>query len=265
VLALLAGLHYLVLGDEASWGDPLEEHEEPLREWMASYTVQTNEVQRSWVLLPLFLRAMRGAGPVHVVELGASAGLNLVWDRYRYEYVAGSWGPAEAPFTLRGEERSFIPGELLAETIDVRSRIGIDRAPVDVRDHDAVRYLKAFVWADQADRMALLESAIEVVSSDPPEIVRGELPDALPGVLEGLPRDGLALVFQTAMLGYLTQEGRDAVRDQLQAVDRELVFVSGGTPREQEGAWGMRIFRPGREREFLGHADFHGAWLDYRL
>ena len=67
------------------------------------------------------------------------------------------------------------------------------------------------------------------------------------------------------MLGYLTQEGRDAVRDCLQAADRELVFVSAGTPREQEGAWGMRIFRPGKEREFIGHADFHGAWLDYRL
>jgi hypothetical protein len=266
VLALLAGLHYLVLDGQASWDDPLEEHEEPLCEWMERYTVQTNEVQRSWVLLPLFLHATRGAEAVHVLELGASAGLNLVWDRYGYEYEAGSWGDAGAPIRLAGTERGRpIPAALLEWRPTIRSRVGIDRAPVDLRSDDAARYLKAFMWADQAERMRRLESAIEVVRADPPQLVAGELPEALPAVLDGIPDDGLVLVFQTAVLGYLTQEGRNRVRDHLQAVDRKLVFVSGGTPRGQERTWGMRIFRPGKEREFIGHADFHGAWLDYRL
>jgi hypothetical protein len=265
VLALLAGLHYLVLSGQASWDDPFEEHEAQLREWMERYTVQTNEVQRSWVLLPLFLHATRGAEAVHVLELGASAGLNLVWDRFRYEYEAGSWGSADAWLTLRGEERRPIPAALLGWRPTIRSRVGIDRAPVDLRGDDAARYLKAFVWADQDERMRRLESVIEAVRADPPQLVAGELPDALPVVLDGIPDDGLVLVFQTAVLGYLTQEGRNRVRDYLQAVDRDLVFVSAGTPRGQEGAWGMRIFRPGKEREFIGHADFHGAWLDYDL
>jgi hypothetical protein len=267
VLALLAGLHYLVLEGDATWDDPLEQHEERLREWLASYTVQTNEVQRSWVLLPLFLRATQGADrPVDVLELGASAGLNLVWDRYRYGYKGGSWGPEDAPLVLTGEERGRpVPADLLEWRPEIRSRVGIDRAPVDLRGNEAARYLKAFVWADQADRMAALDAAIEAVRADPPDIVQGELPEALPGVLGALPRDGLVLVFQTAVLGYLTQEGRDRVRDVLNAQARELVFVSGGTPREQEGAWGMRIFRPGTGREFIGHADFHGAWLEYEL
>ena len=266
VLALLAGLHDLVLRGDASWDDPLSEHEEPLREWLERYTVQTNEVQRSWVLLPLFLHATRNAEAVHVLELGASAGLNLVWDRYRYEYEAASWGDADAALRLVGDERgSPIPAAVLERRPEIRSRVGIDRAPVDLGDDEAARYLKAFVWADQDERMRRLDAAIEAVRADPPQLVAGELPDALPKVLAGIPDDALVLVFQTAVLGYLTQEGRNRVRDYLQAVDRDLVFVSGGTPRGREGMWGMRVFRPGKEREFIGHADFHGAWLEYEL
>lgn len=265
ILALLAGLHYLVLRGEATWDDSLGEHEPFLREWLARFDVQTNEVQRCWVLLPLFLHATRGAETVDVVELGSSAGLNLVWDRYRYEYEAGSWGPGDSPITLRGTERGPVPDDLLSFAPPIRSRVGIDRAPVDVTTPEGVDYLKAFVWAGQEDRLARLDAAVDVLCADPPQVVQGDLPDVLPEVLAGLPRDGLTLVFQTAVLGYLSSDERARVRATLERPGRDLVFVSAGSPREVEQAWGMRVFRPGREREFVGHADFHGAWLDYTL
>jgi len=74
-----------VLAGEASWDDPVDAHAEFLREFVRTQSVQTNEVQRSWVLLPCFLRAaeLLGVDELDVVELGPSAGLNLVWDRYR--------------------------------------------------------------------------------------------------------------------------------------------------------------------------------------
>ena len=254
-----------MLGGQASWDDPLAEHELFLREWVGARGVQTNEVQRSWVLLPLFLHALRDAGAVDVVELGSSAGLNLVWDRYRYVYEAGSWGPAEAALTLRGEERQPLPGELFSVAPQIRSRIGIDRAPVDLRSEEAVRYLRSFVWAGQEERMARLEAAIETVRTDPPEIVQAELPQGLSELFAGLPRDGTTLVFQTAFLGYLSDEGRARVRGAIEEAgkDRDLVFVSAGSPRADNGWWGMRVYRPGREREFAGHADYHGDWLEY--
>jgi hypothetical protein len=104
LLALLAGLHYLVLGGEATWDDPLERHADFLADFVQRQGVQTNEVQRLWVLLPLFLRATRGADVVDVVELGASGGLNLVFDRYRYVYERGEWGARGAPLALSGTE-----------------------------------------------------------------------------------------------------------------------------------------------------------------
>ena len=135
-LRLLSGLHYLVLGGEAGWDDPLEEHAAFLREFVASQGVQTNEVQRSWVLLPLLLRVAErtGAETFDLVELGPSAGLNLVWDRYAYRYEAGEWGREDAVLSFEGEERRPVPAELLRLEPRVRGRIGIDRAPIDVTD-----------------------------------------------------------------------------------------------------------------------------------
>lgn len=267
-LRLLGGLHYLVLAGEASWDavdEALERHADFLRRFVAEQPVQTNEVQRCWVLLPLFLHAAGAAEAVDVVELGASAGLNLLWDRYRYRYERGGWGPPDAPLTLAGEERRPLPAELLQSGLRVHSRIGIDRSPVDATTAEGARLLRSFVWAGQDERLDRLERAISVLRPDPPRIVRGDAAEALPRVLDGLPRDGLTLVFQTSVLEYLSQEAREHLRDVIDRADLDLVFVSSGTPRTERRAWGMRIYRPGGERVFVGHADYHGTWLDYDL
>ncbi len=262
-LRLLGGLHYLVLGGDASWDDPPSAHADFLREFVRTQGVQTNEVQRSWVLLPLFLHATRAfADEVDVIELGPSAGLNLVWDRYRYAYAAGEWGPADSPLRLTGEERSPVPAGLLARSPSVRRRIGIDLAPIDVSTDDGARLLKCFVWADQIERLERMTRAIEVVRAAPPELVRGDIADTLPHVLEDVP----TLVVQTAVFGYVDDETRRRVRETFARAHAPLVFVTAGQPRGEEYlyVWGMRVVRyPGGEREFVGHADVHGAWLEY--
>jgi hypothetical protein len=261
-LRLLGGLHYLVLGGAASWDDPIEQHADFLREFVAGQGVQTNEVQRSWILLPCFLRSaeLLGTDELDVVELGPSAGLNLVWDRYRYRYQAGEWGPATAALRLSGEERSPIPARVLERVLRVRRRVGIDLTPIDVTTDHGARLLQCFVWAGQGERLERLRRAIAVLREDPPELVRGDIAEELPGVLQDFP----TIVFQTAVFGYVDEATVQSVRATL-SEPRPLAFVSAGGGRTGELAWGMRIFRPGDEREFVGHADFHGAWLDYAL
>jgi hypothetical protein len=251
-----------VLGGEASWDEvdaAFEEHEDFLRRFVAEQPVQTNEVQRSWVLLPLFLHAV-GSAQVHVVELGASAGLNLVWNRYRYRYEQGAWGPADAPLELAGEERRPVPARLLERELRVLSRVGIDLAPIDVATEDGARLLRSFVWAGQEDRLARLDRAVEALRADPPELIQGDVADVLPEVLSGL--HGPVLVFQTALFQFLDDEARATVRAALAA--RDVAFVSAGKPRDDPRSWGMRIYCGGA-REFVGHADYHGTWLDYEL
>jgi len=269
-LRLLGGLHYLVLGGEAAWDDSLEEHREFLAEFVRSQGVQTNEAQRSWVLVPLFLRVAHrtGAEVVDLVELGPSAGLNLVWDRYRCVYESGGWGPEDASLTLTGEERKPVSAELLQLDLRPRGRIGIELNPVDVTTEQGARLLKCFVWGDQVDRLDRLDRAIDALREDPPELVRGDYVEELPKVLEDRDPNVLTVGFETASLGYVTDQGRARVKATLDDAGRtgSLVFVASGKSRSGGSHWGLRIvYYPGAEREFAGEADFHGAWLEWWL
>jgi hypothetical protein len=270
-LRMLGGLHFLVLGGRANWDDPLELHRGFLSDFVQTQGVQTNEVQRSWVLVPLLLQIAQrtGAEAFDLVELGPSAGLNLVWDRYGYRYEAGEWGADGAQLWFEGEERRLVPRELLERRPTVRARVGIDRAPIDVTSEHGARLLRSFVWAGQDDRLRRLDQAIDALRVDPPELVRGDYVDTLPDVLAGLPREALTVVFQTASFGYIGDEGRARVRSVLEEAGekRSLAFISTGKPRSpEEDCWGLRIvYWPGGEREFAGHADYHGSWLQWEL
>jgi hypothetical protein len=272
-LRLLGGLHYLVLDGRATWDDlpgALSAEAGFLREFVATQGVQTNEVQRSWVLLPLFLRVVQrtGAATLDLVELGPSAGLNLVWDRYGYRYETGAWGPGAAALVLSGEERRAVPGELLELEPRIGRRLGIDRSPVDVTTDDGARLLTSFVWADQRERIERLQEAVQALRAGPPELLQGDLVELLPGVLDGRSADALTVVFQTAVLGYLDDERRARLRQVLADAGAAgpLAFVTTGRSRSGAHVWGLRItYWPSGTREFAGHADYHGAWLDWEL
>jgi hypothetical protein len=270
-LKVAGGLHYLVLEGRASWGDvpaALVEHRDFLARFVAEQPVQTNEVQRSWMLLPCFLEAVRrtGVDELDLIELGPSAGLNLVWDRYRYRYAAGDWGPEGSPVVLSGEERRPVPGELLLAAPRVRSRVGVDASPIDVTSDDGARLLKCFVWPDQTWRLELLDRAIEAVRADPPVLVRGDVVEELPGLLAGRRSGALTVVYQTAVLGYVVPEGTKRVYAALDdaAAAGPLAYVGTHQPApDVHTHYGLALRVWPGEREIVAEADFHGAWLDW--
>jgi hypothetical protein len=225
-------------------------------------------VRRSWILAPCFLLLAEesGAEIFDLVELGASAGFNLLWDRYHHVYEAGEWGSADAALSFEGEERRPVPGRLLGRRPRIRRRVGIDLNPLDVtRDEDALR-LRSFVWADQRERLELLDCAMAAVREAPPELVRGDYVERLPELLAERRGGALTVVFQTASLGYVTAEERQRVRDTLaEAADSEPFGWIGSAPPLEEGltAWGMDVHLLPGERRIVAHADFHGAWIDW--
>jgi len=224
-------------------------------------------VQRSWTLVPCFLTAARDAGQevLDVVELGPSAGLNLVWDRYRYRYAQGAWGGAGALVELSGEEHRPVPAGLLKLSPCVRRRVGIDASPIDVTTEAGARLLRSFVWPDQSWRLHLLDRAIAALRDDPPELVRGDFVEELPRLLAGRQPGALTLVFQTAVTGYVDEEGWRRVQAALRRAgeDGTLAYVWTARPDEGEHTyWGVFLrLCPGGETRLLAHADFHGAWL----
>jgi hypothetical protein len=273
-LRVAAGLHYLVLDGRANWDaarEAITAHADFLRRFVAEQRIQTNEVQRSWMLLPCFLAVARAAGvqTLDVVELGPSAGLNLVWDRYRYRYANGEWGPKDGLLELSGDERQPVPAHLLGSSPRVRSRVGVDLNPIDVTTDDGARLLKSFVWADQTWRLELLDRAIAALRRDPPELVRGDIVDELPRLLERRRPDALTLVFQTAVLSYVPRDGRERVRRALEQAAQSgmLAYVSTAQPAEEVHTYyGLFVQQwPDGRRRLVAHADFHGAWLEWRV
>src|SRR6266496_312917 len=247
-LRLLGALHALVLAGRASWEDvdaALEQHADYLARAVAERPVQTNEVQRCWVLLPCFLELARRTGheQLDLVELGPSAGLNLMWDRYRYSYAAGEWGSAEAELSLGGEERRPVPAELLRVRPRVRHRTGIDSTPVDVTTEEGKLLLKSFVWPDQPHRLEMLDHAVATLREDPPRLVRADIAEELPHVLAERRDGALTVVWETAALGYLPDEGRRRVHEALEAAGKEapLAWVSGAGSERSQQEWAMKI------------------------
>jgi hypothetical protein len=273
-LRLFSALHFLVLRGDVAWDQidvALTEYQPELRRLVAEQSIQTNEVQRCWLLLPCFLEAVRrtGASTVDLVELGASAGLNLLWDRYAYRYAQGDWGTRSAPLTLTGEEKAEVPADLLGVRPTVGFRVGVDVAPIDATTDEGALMLKSFVWADQAWRLELLDRAIAVCRNERSQVEPGSIPDVLPRLLEQRRDDALTIVWQTAVFGYLSLDERQAVRVAMHESGRRrgnLAFVEATKPDDgSDTYWGLFVQTwPDGERRQVGLADFHGAWIDWQ-
>ncbi|MFL5283618.1 MAG: DUF2332 domain-containing protein [Rhodopila sp.] len=180
-LRLAAALHALVLSGHApelAKIYPAADQSEPAADvWRAAMAAiaaqrsvvatfldsppQTNEVGRSAVLLGGFLEIARATAgrPMRILEIGASAGLIQIWDHYRY-HLGGTaqWGPPESPVVVEAAWSG--PPPPLDASIAIAERVASDSAPVDLDDPEACLRLRAYVWADQSARMALLDAAM---------------------------------------------------------------------------------------------------------
>lgn len=244
------------------------------RDWLAQFVaeqdVQTNEVGRCVALLPAFLELARLAGRrIDLLELGPSAGLNLLFDRYRYAYRNGAWGDERSEVMLSADERMPVPAGLLRTPLEIGRRRGIDLNPIDVRDDDGVRTLLCFVWADQWGRVERLKRAIAIARREPPELIRGDYVDELPCLLAERDANAVTVVFQTASTQYLPRARYDELRAALQdaARDAPLGWISTQRHDEEVGEFTGYALElglwPRHDARLLAFMGYHGEWLDY--
>jgi hypothetical protein len=189
---------------------------------MLDRRTQTNEPARCAALYPLLAALPQ---PVALLEVGASAGLCLLPDRYRYDYDGRLVGAAESRVMLR----CHVEGEWPAtgEALTVAWRAGIDLNPLDVTNPDDVRWLRTLVWPEQRERLERLERAMAVARQEPPRIVRGDLNERLGEVAAEAPSYATLVVFHTAVLNYLAAEDRVRFIEQVGQVDGHWISQEG--------------------------------------
>jgi hypothetical protein len=165
---------------------------------------QTNEPGRCAGLYPLLAALPQ---PLALLEVGASAGLCLLPDRYGYDFGGSLAGDVDSPLRLacrvEGEPPPAGPG-----AVRVAWRAGIDLNPLDVTDPDDVRWLRTLVWPEQHDRLRRLDTAIALARADPPRVVRGDLNERLVEVAAQAPPDATLVVVHTAVLYYIPEPDR---------------------------------------------------------
>ena len=234
---------------------------------LVGHPVQTNEPGRSAALMGGFLEVARQAKlPLRLLEIGASAGLNLRWDQYFYAAPGGSWGDAASPVRF---DPAFAEGAPpLQVHPEVAERRGSDPAPLDAGARDDQLTLMSYVWPDQEQRFQQLRGALEVAASQPVEIDRA---DGVEWLKERLarPAAGTAtVVFHSVVLPYLGEQGIADLKRTIEdagarATDRApLAWLSMEAGEEQAD---VRLTTwPGGESQVLARATFHGPpvrWL----
>ena len=210
----------------------VEEHEPDLRDLLSRKSTQTNEVGRCASFLPALGLVADECGPLAMVDVGTSGGLNLLLDRYSYEYLPGGEVGTASDVHLRCATRGDVP--IPASIPPIAVSIGIDRDPVDVTDEDAARWLEACVWPDQLDRFERLVAAIAIARSDPPDVRVGDAIDDLASTIDEAGSLGHPVVTNSWVLNYLSSEQRTkyvAVLDEVGAA-RDLSWVIAESPAE---------------------------------
>ena len=186
----------------------LTEHEAEIRLLIAR-GCQTNEVGRSAGLLGGFLEvAHRTRLPLRILEIGASAGLNLRWDRYRYESGETGWGDEHSP--VRFVHFFDVPPPL-DRNPEVIERKGCDLAPIDPTSEDGALSLRSFIWPDQLGRLSRLDGAIEIAKQMPLKVEQLDAARFLERELNEQRPDTATVVYHSAFIQYLTDEIRSRI------------------------------------------------------
>jgi hypothetical protein len=225
---LLLGAVRFLGGPVGEWADFrawLLEHWEQVRAVVLERYTQTNEVRRCATLLPVLAGL---EGPLALVEVGASAGLCLYPDRYRYSFDGGApIGPARGPVLLECATSGPVPvPERMPRVV---WRAGIDLSPLDVRREEDVRWLEALIWPGpyEAERRERLRAAARVVAAEPPLLVAGDLVRELEAVAARVPAGARLVVMHSAVLAYLDEASRDAFVEIVRGLEGHWVSNEG--------------------------------------
>jgi hypothetical protein len=257
-------------------------HQDEVRRLLASRHTQTNEPGRAALLaLGLAVAAESIGEPIGLFDAGCSAGLNLLLDRYRFDFgAAGALGRADSPVTITCAPRGPLPVPKRLPAIAVR--LGLDRSPVDLADADAARWLLACVWPDTG-RLARTAAAVDLVRSDPPSLRAGDMVADLDSALDAFDPGVPVVVTTTSACGYLDAGQRQAFLATLARRSRRqrLAWVSAEEPGVVPGlpvppvsggdgsaatVLGLVTFDRGTPvPRALARCQVHGAWVEWAV
>ena len=283
-LRVAGGLHAAYLSGRAPYltgvyeqgADPagpvkraLEEHSAFLLPWLDS-PPQTNEAGRSWAFVAAMAwLAQRGLLPrFQLFELGSSAGINLMLDRYRFKVGGFEWGPPDSAMRIAPEWR----GEALnGAPFEIVSTEGCDVAPVDLTDPEQALRLTAYIWPEFEQRFARMKVAAAMARQEPPGLVRMAAADFVDEMLVRPVQEGTTrVVMHSVVWQYLAPEEQARITSAIEAagasagMETPLAWIRLEANRDSHRhELSVRYWPGGAVKRWLGTAHPHGAWVEW--
>ncbi|WP_421383709.1 DUF2332 domain-containing protein [Bacillus salacetis] len=229
--------------------------------------VQTNEVRRCAYLFPAFSYVYeKMKKPLALIEIGTSAGLQLMWDRYRYSYGTGElYGNMDSTAEIKSQIRGDQYPELSNSVPPVSHRIGLDLHINDLTDDEDYFWLKALIWPEHEDRRELFEKAAEYVKPSSIELIEGDGIEMLPRIVEEIPEESVLCVFHTHVANQIPIEGKKKLKEEIERIAgrREIVHIYNNM---EDRELHLDYFIGGVEnKNTIGQTEGHGRWFEWKV
>ncbi len=230
---------------------------------------QTNEAGRSASFIAaLHWLASRVAPNFELNEIGSSAGMNLLIDRYRYNVGGVVNGPEDAPVTIRPTWNGPPPP---ADPFIIHSVQGCDIQPIDVRDDAAASRLMAYIWPEMPERFVRMEVGIQMIRDNAVDLVEADAADWLEMRLgQPQPEGTTRVLMHSIVWQYLPIASQHRIQDAMHAMgsnatpDKPLAWISLETNRATfRHELKVSYWPGGGEPVLLGEAHAHGAWINW--
>lgn len=268
--ALTAAYPPNTVTDDALWEaimHSMRTHQDHVLHWLQS-APQTNEIRRCAALIPGFhLIAQLTGLPLVMSELGASAGLNLGWDRFGLNLDGQIWGDRQSPVQINPQWRGPLPAKA---DIVINNRAGCDINPLDPANPDDRLRLQSYIWPDQPERMAATRRAMDMAAASGQKVQRMDAIDFLQERLAQAHPNTAHVIYHSIMWQYLPDAARKRGEGIISAAGERATTsapvawlrMEGDDTGQPGAAIILTIWPTGKTRQ-LGRVDFHGRWVEW--
>ena len=257
------------INDAAIVAGVAKRHEAALLPWLAG-PPQTNEAGRSSSFIAAMLWLAEQGLPPHFqcLEIGSSAGINLMLARYHYDLAGVQVGPQPGAMAFTPEWRGVHPPQ---HKIEIASTKGCDVAPVDLTDPAQALRLKAYIWPEHRVRFDRMEAAIKAATEQKPDIVHSNAADFVEAELAKPQAAGTTRVLMHSIVWqYVPADQQARVTAAMEAAgtrataERPLAWIALEANRTVHHHELVVRHWPGTgEPKMLGRAHAHGAWVEW--
>lgn len=252
----------------ASFKDFCLHHRDEIIGLLQSKLVQTNEIRRCTYLYPSFCYIYNKVRqPLSLIEIGTSAGLQLLWDKYSYSYgTEDTYGDPNSSVHLTAELKNGHIPSLSYKAPPISSKVGIDLNVINLADQDDLLWMKSLIWSEHKERLELLEKAARLFNTHSVNLVEGDGVSLLPTFVEQVPTDSILCIFHTHVANQMPEAEKWRLMDNVRAVGaRRDVFHLYNNVSDL-GKLHVDYFINGAEfNEIIAETDGHGRWFDWNV